>query len=149
MQRLLWIPGIGKIAAFTLHLEIDGIARFADVRAFLSCCRLVPGAKNSGGKARHKRTRGGNRYLEFAFSHAVRAIPCYPEIRRWYETARRTKGPMIARTLAAKELARIAYHVLHKFEPSYGTFEGAVLRRTKQSQWPRLSDGRRPSAPSP
>ena len=29
VQRLLWIPGIGKIAAFTLYLEIDGIERFA------------------------------------------------------------------------------------------------------------------------
>ena len=138
VQRLLWIPGIGKIAAFTLHLEIDGIARFADVRAFFSYCRLVPGAKNSRGKTRHKRTRYGNRYLKLAFSHAaVRAIQYYPEIRRWYETKRRTKGPMIARELVAKELARIVYYVLHKPEPFNGTFKGAVLSRTKQAQWTR------------
>jgi len=140
VQRLLWIPGIGKIAAFTLHLEIDGIARFADVRAFFSYGRLVPGAKNSGGKTRHKRTRDGNRYLKLAFSHAaVRAIQYYPEIGRWYETKRRTKGPMIARALVAKELARIVYYVLHKAEPFNGTFKGAVLSRTKQAQWPRLT----------
>jgi transposase len=140
VQRLLWIPGIGKIAAFTLYLEIDGIARFGDVRAFFSYCRLVPGAKNSGGKTRHKRTRDGNRYLKLAFSHAaVRAIQYYPEIRRWYEAKRRTKGPMIARALVAKELARIVYVVLHKAEPFNGTFKGATLTRTKQLQWPRLT----------
>ena len=140
VQRLLWIPGIGKIAAFTLYLEIDGIARFGDVRAFFSYCRLVPGAKNSGGKARHKRTRDGNRYLKLAISHAaVRAIQYYPEIRRWYEAKRRTKGPMIARALVAKELARIVYYVLHKPEPFNGTFKGVPLSRTKQSQWPRLA----------
>jgi transposase len=140
VQRLLWIPGIGKIAAFTLYLEIDGIARFGSMRSFFSYCRLVPDAKNSGGKTRHKRTRDGNRYLKLAFSHAaVRAIQYYPEIRRWYEAKRRVKGPMIARALVAKELARIVYYVLHKPESFNGTFKGVPLSRTKQSQWPRLA----------
>ena len=31
IQRLLWIPGIGKVLAFTIYLEVDGIERFADV----------------------------------------------------------------------------------------------------------------------
>jgi transposase len=138
VQRLLWIPGIGKIAAFTLYLEIDGIARFGAVRPFFSYCRLVPGAKNSGGKARHKRTKDGNRYLKLAFSHAaVRAIQYYPEIKRWYLAKRRTKGPMIARALVAKELARIVYYVLQHEQPFNGTFKGTTLSRTKQSQWPR------------
>jgi transposase len=138
VQRLLWIPGVGKIAAFTLYLEIDGIQRFGAVRPFFSYCRLVPGAKNSGGKTRHKRTKDGNRYLKLASSHAaVRAIQYYPEIQRWYLAKRRTKGPMIARALVAKELARIVYYVLRHEEPFNGTFKGQPLSRTKQSQWPR------------
>src|SRR3989337_1284171 len=28
VQRLLWIPGIGKMNAFTIHLEVDDINRF-------------------------------------------------------------------------------------------------------------------------
>lgn len=138
VQRPLWIPGIGKIAAFTLYLEIDGIARFPDARHFCSYCRLVPGAKNSGGKTRHKRTKDGNRYLKLAFSHAaVRAIQYYPEIKRWYLAKRRTKGPMVARALVAKELARIVYVVLQHQEAFNGSFKGQPLSRTKQSQWPR------------
>jgi transposase len=141
VQRLLWIPGVGKVAAFTLYLEIDGIARFGAVRPFFSYCRLVPGAKNSGGKSRHKRSKDGNRYLKLAFSHAaIRAIQYYPEIRAWYRTKLRAKGPMVARALVAKELARIVYYVLARGEPFNGTFKGKQLSRTKQPQWPRLAN---------
>jgi transposase len=42
IQRLLWIPGVGKLVAFTLFLEIDGIERFDSVKNFFSYCRVVP-----------------------------------------------------------------------------------------------------------
>jgi transposase len=41
-QRLVWVPGIGKMVAYTVLLEIDDIARFPTVRHFHSYCRLVP-----------------------------------------------------------------------------------------------------------
>ena len=72
VQRLLWIPGIGRIVAFTILLEVEGSARFPSARDFVPYCRLVPGAGNAGGKTRHKRTKAGNRYLKLAFSHASR-----------------------------------------------------------------------------
>ena len=140
VQRLLWIPGIGRIVAFTIWLEIDGIARFPSARDFVSYCRLVPGAGNSGGKTRHKRTRDGNRYLKLAFSHAaVRAIQHYPEIRAFYRGMARRKPPIVARALVAKELARIVYFVLTRQEDFNGTFKGRRLSRTKQAMWPRLA----------
>ncbi len=43
IQRLFWIPEIGKILAFTIYLEIDGIKRFHDVNKFYSYSRLVTG----------------------------------------------------------------------------------------------------------
>jgi len=49
VQRLLWIPGLGKVNAFTIYTEIDGISRFPSARQFFSYSRLVPGADNSGG----------------------------------------------------------------------------------------------------
>ncbi len=71
IQRLLWIPGIGKILAFTIYLEIDGIERFPDVNKFYSYSRLVPGANNSNKKMKHKSgNKDGNRYLKIAFSEA-------------------------------------------------------------------------------
>jgi transposase len=75
VQRLVWVPGIGRIVAFTIALEIDGVARFPSAGDFVSYCRLVPGAGNSGGKTRHKRTKDGNKYLKLAFSHAAVSTP--------------------------------------------------------------------------
>jgi transposase len=140
VQRLVWIPGVGAIIAYTLLLEIDDIHRFPTARHFHSYCRLVPGAGNSGGKSRHKRSRDGNRYLKLAFHHAaVRAIQYVPEIKHEYQRWRRRKGKAIARALVAKELATIVYAVLTKGEPYNGTFHGHVLTRTKRQQWPRLA----------
>jgi len=140
VQRLLWIPGIGRLAAFTIWLEVDGIGRFPSARDFVSYCRLVPGAGNSGGKARHKRTKDGNLYLKIAFSHAaVRAIQYYPEIRAFYRALARRKPPVVARAVVAKELARIVFYVLSRQEAFNGTFKGKPLSRTKQPKWPRLA----------
>ena len=141
VQRLVWIPGVGAIIAYTLVLEIDDVHRFPTARHFHSYCRLVPGADNSGGKTRHKRSRDGNRYLKLAFQHvAVRAIQYVPEIKHEYQRWRRRKGKTIARALVAKELASIVYAVLTKGEPYNGTFKGHVLTRAKRQQWPRLAN---------
>ncbi len=58
---MLYVPAIGKIAAFTVLLEIDDIARFPMVREFVSYCRLVPAVKNSGGKTRQQQSKDGNK----------------------------------------------------------------------------------------
>lgn len=138
VQHLLWIPGIGRINAFTIHLEIDGIQRFPSVKHFLSYARLVPGAKNSAGKTRHKASKDGNRYLKIAFSHAaVRAIQYYPEVKAFYQKQCRTKPKPVARGIVAKELGKLVYHVLSKGVPFDGTFKGQPLSRRKQPEWPR------------
>lgn len=139
VQRLLRIPGIGQAVAFSIRLEVDDVARFASDRAFFSYCRLVPGADNSGDRVRHKRSRDGNRYLKLAFSHAaVRAIQYYPEIKAWYGSKRRKKPEAVARALVAREIARVAYHVLRKQQDFNGQFKGRPLSRTKKEQWPLL-----------
>ena len=138
IQRLLWIPGIGKLVAFTLYLEIDVIERFASVKNFFSYCRVVPGAANSAGKRRHGHRKDGNRYLKLALSHAaVRAIQYFPEIKSFYQKKARQKNPAIARTLVQKELARAAYVVLHEQVDFNHTFKGQPLSKRKASKWPR------------
>jgi transposase len=140
-QRLLYIPGIGKIVAFTILLEIDDIARFPTVKDFVSYCRLVPAAKNSGGKVRQQRSKDGNKYLKLAFHHAaVRAIQYFPEIQRFYISTARRKPAALARALVAKELARAVYFVLQRQEAFNGTFKGKPLSRTKTPKWPRLAN---------
>ena len=140
-QRLLYIPGIGKIAAFTILLEIDDIARFPTLKDFVSYCRLVPAAKNSGGKLQQQRSKDGNKYLKLAFHHAaVRAIQYFPEIRHFYRNTARRKPAGVARALVAKELAKAVYFVLTRQEPFNGTFKGKPLSRTKTPKWPRLAN---------
>jgi len=141
VQRLLWIPGVGKLGACTIALEIDDIARFVSDRKFVSYCRLVPGADNSAGKTRHRSgSKDGNRYLKIAFTHAaIRAIQYYPEIQAWYTRLARRKNVRVARTLVAKELARIVYYVLRTPTDYNGTFKEKPLSRMKRSQWPRLA----------
>jgi transposase len=53
-ERLMAVPGLGKVGAWTILAEIGDITRFPSARQFTSYCRLVPGAKDSGGSRRHK-----------------------------------------------------------------------------------------------
>lgn len=138
VQRLLWVPGIGKLAALTIHLEVDTITRFPTERHFFSYCRLVPGSANSAGRTRHKPSKDGNRYLKLVFSTAaIRAIQYFPEIRSWAARKARTKNKHVARALVAKELARICYHMLRNSTEFNGRFKGVELGRTKKLEWPR------------
>jgi transposase len=139
IQRLVWIPGMGKVTAFTVYLEADGIERFLSDKHFVSYCRLVPGAKNSNKSLRHKSgCKDGNKYLKIAFTDmAVHAIQYFPEYRRLYQKIRRRANESIARTVVAKELARIVYHVL-KNKTEYRGLKGQPISHQKANQYPRL-----------
>ena len=71
IQRLLWIPGIGKMNAFNILLEIDNINRFPDVKNFFSYCRLVPSTRSSAGKTKQRSSKYGNKYLKGVFTDAA------------------------------------------------------------------------------
>jgi transposase len=140
IQRLLWIPGIGKILAFTIYLEIDGIERFPDVKNFYSYCRLVPGADNSNKKHKHKSgNKDGNRYLKMAFSEAgTKAVHYFKEIKQFHNSKSRKKHKGIAWALVCKELAKISYYVLKNKTEFDHKFKNVKLSRVKSLQWPRL-----------
>lgn len=133
VRRLRRIPGIGRLGAWTLYLEIDGIARFATEGKFFSYCRVAPGADNSGGRTRSKPSRAGNRHLKLALSHAaVRAIQRYAEVGAAYRKKLRKKNEGLARAWVRKELARIVYHVLKDDVDYDDTFRGVPLSRPKR-----------------
>ena len=139
IQRLLIIPGIGKLSAFTTYLEIDGIERFDSDKHFVSYCRLVPAANNSNRTVHHRSSKDGNKYLKIAFSDAaVHAIQYYPEYKRFFLKRAKRSGDAIARTVVAKELAKIVYYVL-KNKTTYKGLKGQPISRQKSQQWPRLS----------
>jgi transposase len=133
IQRFLWIPGIGKILAFTIYLEIDGITCFPTVKNFHSYCRLVPGADNSNRKVKHKSAnKDGNRYLKMAFTEAaVRVVQYYKEIKTFYQSRERRKHKAIAKTLVAQELAKTCYFVLATKTDYNNTFKRKNFKQTK------------------
>jgi len=143
VQRLLWIPAFGIITSFSVYLEIDGIERFNDVKNFLSYSRVVPGAKDSNKTRRNKSgNKEGNVYLKIAFTDAaVHAVRYYPEIREYYHKMQRRTNQAIARTLVAKELAKITYYIL-KEKTEYKGFKGKPISRQKTQVWPRLGSPR-------
>ncbi len=139
IQRLLWIPGIGKMNAFTILLEVDDINRFPDVKNFFSYCRLVPSARNSGGKSKQRTSKDGNKYLKVAFSDAaVHAIQYYPVIRNYNNSLTRKKNKQVAKTIIAKEIAEIVFHVLKNKTDFNNKFKGVELQHKKSLQWPRV-----------
>jgi transposase len=141
IQRLLYIPGIGKVLAFTIYLEVDGIERFPDVNQFYSYCRLVPGADNSNRRHKHKSgNKDGNKYLKMAFTEAgFRAAQYYKEIKQFYQSKARKKHKNIARILVAKELAKICFYLLKDKVDFNNSFKGRKLSKQKSKQWPRLT----------
>ena len=140
IQRLLWIPGIGKMNAFTILLEVDDINRFPDVKNFFSYCRLVPSARNSGGKSKQRSSKDGNKYLKVAFCDAaVHAVQYYPIIRKYHSSLLRKKNKQIAKTIIAKEIAEIVYHVLKNKASFNNKFKGTELEHKKSLQWPRIT----------
>ena len=140
IQRLLWIPGVGKMNAFTILLEVDDINRFPDVKNFFSYCRLTPSARNSGGKSKQRSSKDGNKYLKVAFSDAaIHAVQYYPIIRKYHSSLLRKKNKQIAKTVIAKEIAEIVYHVLKNKSNFNNKFKGQELEHKKSLQWPRIT----------
>jgi transposase len=134
---LLEIPGFGLVVAWTVLAEIGDIHRFPTAKQFVSYCRLVPGSKDSGGNRRHKSaSKDGNRYLHMVFSQAaIRAYTHYKPVAQYYRKIRRRSGVKVARTVVAKELAKIVWYMLSRNEP-YKGFKGQPTRVAAQSYWP-------------
>src|SRR5690625_3426237 len=112
LSRLLQIPGVGFVTAWTILAEIGYINRFPSDKQFVSYCRLVPGSNDSGGKQRHKSgNKDGNSYLKAAFMQAAIAATCRSgPVRDYYKKIKKRSGRYVARSVVGKELARIVWH---------------------------------------
>jgi len=87
----------------------------------------------------HRSSKDGNKYLKIVFADAaVHAIQYYPEYKRFYQKLARRYSKATARTVVAKELAKIVYYVL-KNKTTYKGLKGQPISRQKSQQWPRLS----------
>lgn len=137
LELILPVPGIGLVDGWSILAEIGDITRFPSDKQFSSYCRLVPGSNNSGGKTRHKSgSKDGNKYLRMAFGQAaVAAYSQYGVVKKFYNKIKRRSGKKIARTVVAKELSKIIWHILTKQEP-YKGFKGRSTRVASNPHWP-------------
>ena len=110
-ERLMAVPGLGKVGVWTILAEIGDIQRFpsAKSRGFgISYCRLVPGSSDSGGSHRHKSgNKDGNKYLRAAFGQAaISGYTHYKVVKKFYKKIKRRSGRHVARAVVGKELAK-------------------------------------------
>jgi transposase len=112
--RLQSVPGIGQILALVILYEIQDIARFPRVQDFVSYCRLVKGAKESGGK--RLGTSGkkiGNVHLRWAFAEAaVLFLRQSQPGKAYFAKLERKHGKAKALTVLAHKLGRAVYYML-------------------------------------
>ena len=136
LQLLMSIPGLGEITGAIIAMETGAITRFADAKHYCSYCRLVPGSKDSGGKHAHRSgSKDGNKYLKYAFTEgAIKAMMYYPEIKQFAQKLEERSTKAIARTVVAKELAKITYYVLTRHQ-EFRTFKGIMIEKLRD--WPR------------
>ena len=78
--RLETLPGVGKILALTITMEVGDIQRFAGPGNFASYCRTVAAERISNGKKKgENNSKCGNKYLAWAFVEAANFARRYDE----------------------------------------------------------------------
>lgn len=113
-ERLLGVPGIGRILAMTIKLETGPISRFPGPGNYASYCRAVKTEHTSNERKKGEGNgKCGNKYLAWAYIEAANfAVRHSAELRAWYQRkAARTKRVVALKALANK-LAKACYFIL-------------------------------------
>ena len=115
-EKLLTIPGIGRILAMTITMEVGDIHRFKSDGDFASYCRMVDAKRLSNGKQKaDNNQKCGNKYLGWTFVEAANFSRRYDEpCRRWYDRKASKTSKIIATKALGCKLAKAAWHVMAK-----------------------------------
>lgn len=115
-ERLVSIPGIGRILGMTITMEVGDVGRFKTNGDFASYCRMVDAKRLSNGKHKADNNRKcGNKYLAWAFVEAANFARRYDEqCRRWYDRKAAKTSKVIATKALGCKLAKAAWHVMAK-----------------------------------
>jgi len=113
-DRLLSIPGVGKILALTIMLETGPIDRFPKVGNYVSYCRKVPSGRFSNDKKKGAGNRkNGNKYLAWAFSEASDHARLFDSAaRRYYQRKLQKTNAPVAHSALAHKLSRATYYII-------------------------------------
>jgi transposase len=115
-DKLLTLPGIGKVLGMTITMEVGDIGRFKTDGDFASYCRAVDSRRLSNGKQKgQNNAKCGNKYLSWAFVEAANfAKRSDPNCRRWYDRKKARTSTVLATKALACKLAKAAWHVMAK-----------------------------------
>lgn len=123
IKLLMTLPGIGKILASAIMMEIGTIDRFADAERLASYSGTTPRVISSGDKTRYGHLRKDvNQYLKWAYSEAANSIAANhlrcPDrhVSLLYKRVRHRKGHAVAVGAVARHLAEATYYVLSRNE---------------------------------
>lgn len=113
-ERLLSIPGVGKILAMTIMLETGDISRFAGVGNYTSYCRGARAVHTSNGKRKaDNNQKNGNKYLSWAFVEAAHhCLRVCPKARAFYERKKSKRNGAVATKALAAKLSKAAYYIM-------------------------------------
>ncbi len=117
-ERLLTMPGIGKILGLTIMLETGDIERFRKVGDYTSYCRCARAKHYSNGKKKADNNRkNGNKYLSWAFVEgAHHALRCCDQARAFYQRKMARRNGAVATKALASKWSKAAYYVMKRQE---------------------------------
>jgi len=127
-QRLMAVPGIGKLTATAMLAAVADAHHFASGRDMSANVGLVPHQHSSGGKERLLGiSKRGDVYLRTLLIHgarsALRVGANKPDrLLRWATALAKRKGMNVASVALANKLARVAWALLahdRDYDPAY------------------------------
>jgi transposase len=112
--KLQSIPGIGKILALTIMLEVGDIGRFATVGDYSSYCRCVESKRISNGKKKGENNKkNGNKYLAWAYVEAANFAKRYcPKAHSFYQSKKAKTKNVVAIKALSNKLSRASYYIM-------------------------------------
>jgi transposase len=126
-QVLLSVPGMGKVIAPLVSVEIDGIERFSSAAKLRAYAGVVPSTYSSGGRTRHGRMlHSCNHWLKWALIEASWVAVGHDSYFGGLYRRHRARGKKAntAITIVARRMCTIVYHMLHERR----TYEHRALR---------------------
>lgn len=108
------VPGLGRLLAVVVALEIDTIERFSNPSKLVAYAGLAPTIRASGGHLFHGRLmKQSNKWLRWALVEAAWvAVRCDPYFRTHYGLRYKHKGAQTAIVSVARRMAEVIWYVL-------------------------------------
>jgi transposase len=116
-QRLMSVPGVGKVTAVRFVAAVDDVKRFPNAHALQSYLGLTPGEQSSGAKVRRTGiTKAGSSELRRTLVQAAWSAMNGKRHRndpllRWAVRLKERRGPWIAVVALARKIAGILYAI--------------------------------------